>query len=212
MARDILSDLKKRFAETHGLSERTARRHFNKNSPEWRAFRERERRAPNTESLTPCTVEQVAAFRQTGPAEPPRAGDSEAELILSKQWAIWNQAGSAWERACVEGDDIRAHNFGQATIKALEAFYKAKSQFEQQETDNRQKIPLHEFHLFRVRALLPIANMIRNLAAQLGPVMNPQNAAFAIRAGEEYMIATVHPQIQKCIAALDEFAPAATEA
>lgn len=216
----LLAQLKKAFAASHGCDERTARRHFNRNSEEWQAFLSKQGReaARNLQAALPSTPAQAVAIQILGPASPaeiekPSAVDTpddqlpEPAKILKAQWRIYKQASEAWSRAVKEGDEIKAIALGQATIKAQDAFYKAKAKYDQWELDERRKIPATEFHAFRAQFVLPLVNLLRGLPAQLGVIMNPKDNAFAIRVGTEYMVGTVHPQIQRLIAALDDYAP-----
>lgn len=216
----LLAQLKKTFAESHGCDERTARRHFNRNSEDWQAFIAKQGReaAELIGKAKACTEGQAVALQVLSPQgvmEKPAVADeveerlAEPERILKTQWEVYQQASAAWRKAMTDGNAIEAHMFGQATIKAQEAYYKAKARHAQWELDERQKIPAQEFHAFRAVFLLPLANLIRNLPAHLGPLMNPGDKAYAIRAGQEYIVGTFDPQLSRLISELDAHVPAA---
>ncbi len=218
----LLADLKKAFAVAHLCNERTARRHFNRQSPEWQAFIAKQgiQAAKNIREAAPSSPAQATALQILGPVTPtgierPSAADQPDESLpeparmLKHQWEIYDHATRAWNRAIQEGDEIKALAFGQATIKAQDAYYKAKARHDQWELDERRKIPANEFLAFRAAFIQPLANLLRNLCFQLGPIMNPTDSAFAIRVGNEHMVATVHPQLTRMIDAMEDKIPVA---
>jgi hypothetical protein len=213
----LLADLKKAFAIAHGLTERSARRHFNAQSELWQSFISKQgtEAAKNLTAAQRSTAVQATALQILGPASPatiekppvvdqPDEHLAEPQRILKQQWLIYDQASHAWHRALEAGDEVKSYALGQATIKALDAYYKAKSRHDQWELDDRKKVPFSELLAIHAQFLQPVANLIRNLCAQLGPIMNPKDTHYAIRAGNEYMVATVDPQITRIIDGMEE--------
>lgn len=216
----LLADLKKAFAVSHGLDERTARRHYNTNSEKWQAYVAKQgiEAAKNLTASRPSAPAGAAALQMLSPASPAEMAPPGVESvpddqlsaparIMKQQWLIYTQASKAWRDAIVGGDEMKSLAFGQATIKAQDAYYKAKARHDQWELDERRKIPAGEFHAFRSAFILPLANFLRNLPAAVAHLVNPQNVPHAMRALDDYMITSGQPQIDRMISALDEQAP-----
>jgi hypothetical protein len=216
----VLAQLKKTFAAAHGCDERTARRHFARLSPEWQTFiaKQGQEAAKHLSAAAPSTPSQATALQIMGPASPaditkPPVADTpddqlpEPARILKQQWRIYDHAAKAWQAAIIAGDELGAISLGLTTIKAQDAYYKALARHDRWELDERRKIPADEFHSFRARFILPLANSLRSLVAQLAPIMNPKDTPFAMRHGQEYMIATFNPQLQSLIDDLETRAP-----
>lgn len=217
----MLAELKKAFALAHGCSVRTARREADANSEKWQRFVAQYGidAAQKVMAAQPVTPAQAAAVQAMSPAsplgiEPPRQAAmpdpelSEPEKIVKQQWNIYAHASKAWRDAMQTGDTIGALAFGQATIKAQDAYYKALARLEQWEVTNRRLVPMSEF-----QALLPLLssvfNLVRGFPAEIALVANTQSPQTARAAGEEWLQSRFRPQALALIDKLTDHSPLA---
>ena len=138
----VMAELKKAFAVTCGCNVRTARRHADANSPEWQRFvanygMQAAAKVHDGKPAAPAEAAAVQLISKAPPiADPPDVADipdsalSQPELMVKTAWAIYKQASQSWDAAMKSGDAVGAMAFGQATIKAQDALYKAQRRLE----------------------------------------------------------------------------------
>jgi hypothetical protein len=207
---------KRRFAAHHGFSTRTAHRHLLADSELWRNFRGRTEpgAAPKMETIVskprkgkPATVAPMkvltADILPPAVASIPDAELCEHALMVKAHWGIWWHASQSWQAAIQRQDEYAAVQFGQVIIKAMEAYYKAKAAYEQHELDEREKFPASDLAELRTEFFIPLGNMLRHLPFQLAPAVNPLDIPHAIKAGTEYMLAHVQPEIDRLLDAME---------
>lgn len=220
----MLAELKKAFAVAHACSVRTARRDADANSERWQRFVAQYgiEAAAKVLAAQPTTAAEAAAVQSLSPAsiqgvDPPRQAAmpdpelSEPEKMVKQQWNIYAHASKAWRDAMQTGDTIGAMAFGQATIKAQDAYYKALARLEQWEVSNRRLVPMSEF-----QALLPLLssvfNLVRGFPAEIAIVANGQSPQTARAAGEDWLQTRFKPQALALLDKLTDQQPASLAA
>lgn len=221
----------KAYALSIGKDVRTAQRHAKSNHPDWQRFTQTTLQSavahPPAEPMTPC---EVGVFAAASPLAPPalpadlRAPDSqlaEPERMCKASWQLWNQHYSMW-LACLGGVDKHGHPIppdqAMACVQAnmlikLRADYEKALQKQQQWLiDTRRLIPANEFAAFRSQFLIPLRNMMDNMPAEAGALMNPQDQQQAIRGGREWLQNRFAPQLQQALMALDQMVPSLSAA
>lgn len=215
----LLASLKQTFALAYGCDVRTARRHCNANSAKWQEFIARSGMAAaqkirKPEAPPPTDAEavalQVLSPASPPPSAPPQASQPDAELslpekIVKQQWNIYAQASRAWLQAMKDQNELAALNFGIATTKALDAYYRALAKFEAWQVSMRRYIAFDE-----VQALFPIMealfDLIRAIPAEIALEANPTNPALARRAAEEWLANRFNPQARSFLQKIEDTA------
>lgn len=217
----------KAYADTTGVSVRTAQRHAKQAHPDWKRFSQSTMIAavnrPPSESMSEVEVEVISSASPLAPPELPesvRRDESELaepERMLRAAWSLWSEHFRMW-RGCLGGKDPKTkedlpRDPTMACVQAnmlmkLRADYdKALAKHTQWQIDNRRLIPANEFHAFRSAFLIPLRNLLANMPAEAAPLVNPRDQQQAIKGGTEYLQGRLFPQIQQCLDALDVLTP-----
>lgn len=207
----MFAELKKAFSATHGCSIWTARRNADANTLDWQKFIAAYgmEAAKKVHDSKPTTLAEAGALQVMSPASPttveppPQADIPDADLpkpalIVKQIWQVYLDAVSAWGAAMQAGDRIGSLTFGQASIKALEAYYAALRNHEAWELSAKTLIPLRE-----VRALDPfiraLALLVRGFPADIAVSANPAAPQLARAAGDEWISNRFTPQVNSLI-------------
>lgn len=211
-----MAEAVKAYALAHGLSERQGRRDRNANLPRWQEWLRRwsAAAAVKLKAGQPPSSGEVAAVVVMSPAgqvaEPGEADDetvagSQPEQMVRHHWKVWQEARKAWTKALQGGDILAANAYGQAAIKAQEAYYKAQAKLEAWQLEQRRVVPMAEVQAMLAEFLQPIANLIDNIPAELAPVMNPSDPGFAMRQGQGYREQRIIPAVKRLLEAFEGY-------
>jgi hypothetical protein len=123
-------------------------------------------------------------------------------------WEMWHWHYEAWRKFANEGDDGYVLSHAAACVKLRESYEKALQKFQQWEIEQRRLIPVNEFAAMRAEFVIPLANFLGNLAAELGPQVNPANPAFAMNRIAEYQQSRLQPAIRQLLDNLEGYSAA----
>jgi hypothetical protein len=209
----------KAYAAAMGVTERTAQRHRKKRHPDWEKFvgtslatavdRQRSEGA-----MLEGEAELLAAVSPVRPAEPPEFVDEDDEglepvqLNEKRAWQIHDQTFRKWRALLSDplADPVMPLGFARELPKLREDYEKARAARERWEIEQRRLITRHEFEGFVGQFLVPMAEMLKNLAAELPVVMNPENPGMARDRLVEWQRAKMQPQIEQMLEGAAEFA------
>jgi hypothetical protein len=198
----LLAEQKKKFAAAHNISERQARNHFNSNSELWQRYKEG----------SPLSTIPESALSVPEPASPTDVLPPQSEPMVDDeslpppvrmerlQWDVYDHARKEF-RAAIPGNTIDAIQLGKITVIAQDAYYKAHAKLEEWRIQQGQMVPEAKFTALANEFLTPLANIMSAAIPELAALMNPTDAAYALRAGREYEASRLKPQIEKAIAA-----------
>lgn len=216
------------YASSIGKDLRTAQRHAAAENAEFLRFArgmagEAVSRQMPVESVPviPITQENAAL----GPPEAPpevRTDDeslSESGRMLKAAWLMWSEHYRQWH-ACRGGYKDRMGQtvltdhpmmlmHAKVIMDLRKAYNDALAKHQQWQIDNRRLIPVNEFHAFRSEFMLPVTNLIRNMPAEVAPLVNPSNQQQAIKGGQEWIASRFMPAVQRMLDGLTALAPRA---
>ena len=120
---------------------------------------------------------------------------------------MWHWHFKAWRGFAAQGDSDLALSHAAACVKLRESYEKALVKFQQWEIEQRRLIPLNEFAAMRAEFVIPLANLLGNLPAELGPQVNPQQPGHAMNRISEYLQTRLQPAIKHLLDNLEGYAP-----
>ena len=217
--KDDYSGLRRAYAEAMGVTLRTAQRHEKKGDPAWLRFlgvsaSEGVKRRQAEGAMVPTEATALAAVSPVRPAEPPEFVDEDDEglepvqLNEKRAWQIHDQTFRKWRALLSDplADPVMPLGFARELPKLREDYEKARAARERWEIEQRRLITRHEFEGFVGQFLVPMAEMLKNLAAELPVVMNPENPGMARDRLVEWQRAKMQPQIEQMLEGAAEFA------
>lgn len=208
MAKDEFSGLRKAYAESKGISIRSAQRHQKQGHPDWQRFIgataiEGATRKAKEGLMRP---EESTALAQVSPLRPgdrPAFYDrSDTDLspvqIKEKQaWELHARTYEQWsELICQAGGSEMAVVLLNQLPKLRENHEKAQQAREKWEIEQRMLIQAGEFEQFSAEFILPLAELLRNIPTELAALVNPDNPAFAREKLMNWLRDKAQPQIQ----------------
>lgn len=221
-----MAALTKAFAAAIGKTVRTAQRMRQANHPDWQKFVGQQASMNVTVDVPPdrrsVAAEAVALkardadLATAGPSdsELDKSVDqmSEAELMEHQHWMIWKEAARAWKSALKDGDYMIASGFGQHCVKARAEYIKARDSRVQWEVSIRRSVPISEFSALRAAFIVPLANLLKGLPAELATITNPNDSNYAFRALTDYLESRLEPQMHRLIEGVNEYLEGGTVA
>lgn len=202
-----IAALVKAFAAQQGCSLRTAQRHCSAESEEWRRFSQ----GQLLDSVRRSGAAPVARAGVDHPPAPPSddagppMGSSEPERLVRQCWEMWHWHYETWRHFAVAKDDALTLSHAAACVKLRESYEKALAKFQQWEIEQRRLIPVNEFAAMRSEFVIPLANFLGNLPAELGPQVNPQNPGHAMNRIAEYLQQRLQPAIKRLLDNLEAY-------
>lgn len=214
------------YAGSTGVSLRTAQRHAKSGHPDWVRYSQATLVSAVAKREQPLTTVEVEVMAAVSPGHPPampaeldvdESQLSESGRMLKACWEMWHAHFQLW-KSCRGGtidkmgnvtppDHAMACVHASLMMKLRADFEKAQRVHTQWQIDDRSLIPANEFAAFRAQFLIPLRNLMRNMPAEMAPLVNPADQPRAIRGGEQYLQQRVQPQLQLCAEALDRMCP-----
>lgn len=201
------AELVKAYAEANEISLRTAQRHRSGNAPAWEEF---------------VKGRAVAAVRTSAPAQVEEAIDGAAELLietdllpegLSPEEAMEAAALKTWQaikefqnHAIAAKDLALAASLAKPEMDAQESYRKARKAREAAQVAAGALIPAGAMGPVK-KALEGVARLLNGAPMELGPRVNPPDAAFATEAVREWLRDRFNPQLAEVVKELRALAP-----
>lgn len=181
------AELVKDFAVARGLKVRAAQVHRKNQSPEWTEFCQTRaaRKEPTGEESGP-----PAALEKPDEAKTPE------DIMESSAFLSW-KAIEREKRLAIQSRDPNVVALCKAEQLAQKSFRDAKRAREQADVAARRLVPLAEVNELRRRFVEPLANLVRNMPAEIGPKANSFDPNFAIQVCEQWLQFRFSPQLAK---------------
>lgn len=212
-----LAQQKRAYMKATGKSLRQAQRDAATNAEPWKAF---------TQNLASCGARArlstegpgkgtAGAFSIIPPGKPTVTVEGLWELdeslpaperMVKAHLVMWQHHYNAWRAEMGEGGSPElALSHAAATMKAREAYEKAKTKLEQAQAAARHVVPMTEFQVLRRGFLIPLAKMLKNIPAEIAALVNPDNPTFARERAEHWLVDKLQPQIVATIHAASQY-------
>lgn len=214
-----MAALTRAYALAIGKNVKTAQRHRAQDHPDWKKFLGSQAvLTVSTPAGIPRPRAAVAALAAMSPIvsdgdTPPVVADrlnddlSEAEQMEKQHWLIWKQSSGHWKSATADHDDMKAAGFALLCIKARSEYIKARDARVAWEAAERRLVPISEFAALRAGFIVPLANLLRNLPAEIATLVNPNAPEVALNGATDYLHNRLQPQIQRLLTGLDDYLP-----
>lgn len=124
---------------------------------------------------------------------------------------MWKTHHRLWMEACGSKEENRPRDDGQmlvhaqACLKLKAAYDKAVRDHTQWQVEQRFMIRSDEFAGLHAEVLVPLANIMRSLPAELATSVNPQDPQFAMERIQACLVDRIEPALQRCFDRLDDY-------